>query len=270
MPVADFLPSLTKGCPPFEVNFVNTSIGGLPYSWSFGDGNESNESTVTHTFNEPGEYKVKLTATAPLGMVVEKDTIITVFQHPTANFEIAPDTVYTPGEHISCYNFSENVERSIWYFGDGNSVEEYAPKFMYEEEGTFDIALTVYSSDNCKDSMVIYDAIEVLPRSDFFFPQAFTPNPYGGEGGRYDAQDRSNDVFYPIVVNGELLEYEMLVYNRSGVLVFQTDDIDVGWDGYYKDKMLPQDVYVYLIKGRFNNGIPFNKTGNALLIVKNN
>ena len=277
MPVADFEPSSTNGCPPLSVNFVNTTIGGIgssPYTWDFGDGETSTEHSIIHEYEEPGVYNAVLTVTAPLGLTVVKDTLITVYENPVADFDIAPKKIYTPGQHISCFNYSKRVVSSIWYFGDGTSITEYAPTYDYKgkeaEEGIYDIALTVISDKGCTDSLLLLDAVEVIKSSEFKFPEAFTPNPFGGSGGTYDPEDRSNNVFYPMVINGELLEFEMLIYNRSGVLVFKTTDVAIGWDGYYKHKLLPQDVYVFIVRGRYNSGQPFQETGNVLLIIKDN
>jgi gliding motility-associated-like protein len=66
---ASFDASVYAGLTPLPVTFTNTSIGSNPagtmYSWSFGDGNTlpSNNPTVTHTYNAPGNFPVILTAT---------------------------------------------------------------------------------------------------------------------------------------------------------------------------------------------------------------
>jgi gliding motility-associated-like protein len=62
----------------------------------------------------------------------------------------------------------------------------------------------------------------------------------------------------------------MKIFNRAGVLIFKSNDVNIGWDGYYKNKLLPQGIYVYSVSGRFNSGEPFNQAGTVLLIVKNN
>lgn len=268
MPVVDFEPSVLNGCPPFAVNFVNTSIGGAPYYWDFGDGSTSTEHSLWHTFNTTGTFKVTLKGTAPLGLTVFKDTLITVNPMPTANFEIAPKTIYIPGEHISCFNFSSGAESNLWNFGDGTTITQFAPTYSYAKQGIYNITLTVTSVNGCTDSMVILNAVEVLPRSSFFFPEAFTPSTSGPTGGAYNTNDRSNDVFYPIITDGQIFDYELFIYSRAGVMVFKTNNVDIGWDGYYKGKILPQDVYIYLIQGKYNNKQPFKKTGNVLLIVK--
>jgi gliding motility-associated-like protein len=270
MPIADFTPSTIEGCSPFSVNFVNTSIGGIPYSWNFGDGTVSNETNIVHTYNSPGTYKVILTATGPLGLTVKKEGTVIVNGHPKAVFDIAPKVIYIPGQRISCFNYSLYAKTSIWDFGDGNTITELAPRYAYSDTGRFDITLKVLNTFNCADSITLLDIVHVKKRSELFFPEAFTPNPVGRSGGTFDPQDRSNDVFYPIIIDGEITDYELKVYNRSGVLVFKSNDIKIGWDGYYKNKLLPQDVYIYMVSGRYNSNEAFQEVHNVLLIKKDN
>ena len=39
----------------------------------------------------------------------------------------------------------------------------------------------------------------------------------------------------------------MAIFNRWGEKLFESDDIDQGWDGYYKGEMSPNDAYTYLV-----------------------
>jgi hypothetical protein len=50
--------------------------------------------------------------------------------------------------------------------------------------------------------------------------------------------------------------------------VFESTDISVGWDGYYKGKLLMEDVYIYRATGINNNGKRFNITSDVLLMHK--
>ena len=77
---------------------------------------------------------------------------------------------------------------------------------------------------------------------------------------------RSNDVFYPIVIDGEITNFKMMIFNRQGVMIFKTENILIGWDGYYQNKIQPQDVYIYKVTGRYNSGEKFERTGNVLLL----
>ena len=52
------------------------------------------------------------------------------------------------------------------------------------------------------------------------------------------------DVAYDVVK--ELLEYQ--IYNRWGELIFETNDIEQGWDGKYKGEYQNNDIYVYKVR----------------------
>ena len=67
-PVANFTANQTIGCDNLTVRFTNTSTGNpTSYLWDFGDGNTTTEQNPLHTYNTPGTYTVKLTATNNAG-----------------------------------------------------------------------------------------------------------------------------------------------------------------------------------------------------------
>ncbi|MEJ2004463.1 MAG: gliding motility-associated C-terminal domain-containing protein [Cyclobacteriaceae bacterium] len=57
-----------------------------------------------------------------------------------------------------------------------------------------------------------------------------------------------------------------MIFNRWGEMLFHTLDKNIGWDGYYKGELSPQDVYVYQIKVVFANGERVTRTGDVNLI----
>ena len=62
-------------------------------------------------------------------------------------------------------------------------------------------------------------------------------------------------------------KYEITVYNRWGKQVFKSADPSIGWDGKYKNKNAPSDVYVYLIKYQTVNDSELHvKNGDLTLI----
>lgn len=70
-------------------------------------------------------------------------------------------------------------------------------------------------------------------------PNIFTPN-----------NDGVND-FFDIVAEEEIREEIVIngfqIYNRFGQLVYDNDTPETGWDGMFKGKMVPSDVYIYMI-----------------------
>lgn len=86
-----------------------------------------------------------------------------------------------------------------------------------------------------------------------FIPNAFTPN---GDG--------NNDVLY---VRGVIIdEMQLLIYNRWGEKVFESNIQSSGWDGTFKNKELPPDVYGYYLFVRCENGDTLTKKGNITLL----
>lgn len=56
------------------------------------------------------------------------------------------------------------------------------------------------------------------------------------------------------------------IFNRWGELVFQTNDIEKGWNGQYKGKPQPMGAYVFVIEATTSTGKRFYKQGNVTLI----
>ena len=263
-PVASFVVTASEGCPPLEVYFVNNSLAGLPFVWDFNDGTTSDQVSFKHTYNEPGTYKPSLTVTGENGEIVTRDTTITVYPQPQASFVVVNKEVYIPEEEAIFINESSDAATYLWDFGDGNTSTETDPKHIYESAGFYDVELQVWSEYDCYNGIKVLEALEVIESGQVIFPNAFTPNLDGSSGGVYNPNDFSNDVFYPI---GEGLEnYHLEVFNRWGALVFESKDINIGWDGYYDGKLLDEGVYVWKVTGKYNNGKDFKKVGTVMLL----
>ena len=58
----------------------------------------------------------------------------------------------------------------------------------------------------------------------------------------------------------------MNIYNSNGILVFTTNNIEIGWDGNYKNNPQPMGVYVYVVKFTNKNGETSTQKGELMLI----
>jgi gliding motility-associated-like protein len=96
------------------------------------------------------------------------------------------------------------------------------------------------------------------------FPNAFTPNLNGPGNGHYVTGVLNNDVFHPVYKG--VIEYQLRVFNKRGQLVFESNDVNMGWDGYYKGKLAEQNVYIWKASGRYANGKHFIKAGDITLL----
>ncbi len=89
-------------------------------------------------------------------------------------------------------------------------------------------------------------------RSHLFVPNAFTP-----------LSDKNN-LFKP--AQADVSDYRMNIYNRQGVLLFDSEDITHGWDGRSKGEVCPSGTYVYVISFRDTEGKPHTQKGTLMLL----
>ena len=45
----------------------------------------------------------------------------------------------------------------------------------------------------------------------------------------------------------QIADFEMLIFNRWGELIYQSNNTEEGWNGTYQNNIVQQDVYVYKI-----------------------
>ncbi|MFH0894121.1 MAG: PKD domain-containing protein [Bacteroidota bacterium] len=262
-PVADF-DSSASGCAPLTVSFSNHSQYADSYIWDFGDGMTSTDFEPIHVYQNPGVYIVQLIAFGDGGVDTIANVTITVFVIPHAFFTLAPNVVYLPDQPVHCYDLSENAVTWFWDFGDGSTSTEQNPTHVYTEVGVYDISLLVTSSGGCPSYYILQEAVSAQSSGEILFPNAFTPSNSGPTGGYYSPNDYSNDVFHPIFKG--VSEYRLSIFNRWGELIFESKDVNIGWDGYYRDVECKPDVYVWKAEGRFADGRAFMKAGDITLI----
>ena len=260
----EFAPSRTSGCAPLAVEFTNSSENAEKYQWNFGDGGSSTEENPSYIFDESGEYTVVLRMTGKNGLEYMQQQSIFVFQTPSALFEVEEDANLSGPVYF--YNYSKSAQYYEWDFGDMQKSTLTDPIHYYEQAGIYHIKLKVWTENQCFDSLVIFNALK-SEENDIHFPNAFTPNFSGPGGGYYNDSDVGNTIFHP-KLDGELQEYQLKIFNRMGILLFETTDIQTGWDGYYQQELSPQGVYIWKARGKFSNGQTFVESGDVTLVRK--
>ena len=153
------------------------------------------------------------------------------------------------------FNLSDNGDIFEWDFGDGATSDVFNPTHMYTQEGTYDITLSVWTKNNCFDLYVMENAVLVQPSGKLIFPNAFRP----------ESPIAENRIFKPGVMD-QVDEYHLMIFNRWGELIFESDNRDIGWDGYVNGKMAKQDVYVWKAEGQYTNGQGFTEVGDVTLL----
>lgn len=255
--------SLTEGCVPLKVSFSIKGLSPDSCKWNFGDGGSSVSQAADWLFDIDGEYKVDLTVYRS-GRPSFSSLTVTVHPRPEARFEIHPDKARLPQDEISFLNYSAGGADFIWDFGDGNKSDLFEPKHRYSRFDNYNVSLTAISSEGCSDTLLIRNA---FGGSSYFisFPNAFIPNPNGPSGGYYSqATDESASVFHPSYAG--ISEYQLRIFTRRGILIFESNDVNIGWDGYYKGQLSDPGIYIYKVRGSYINGEPFTMGGDIMLI----
>ena len=264
LPEAYFEPD-TSGCTPLPVHFRNHSVNGESYLWDFGDKTYSDKKDPVHTYYVPGSYIVTLKVSNYSGESTFK-AIINVYQNPASQFEVYPTEVINNTQVVVFQNFSLYGTEWLWNFGDGSTSVEENPWHKYEAEGVYYVTLAVTSSDGCKDSSKYKSPISVdYKTGKIRYPNAFRWNLSGPTGGYFNEDGIADDVFRPFFEN--VIEYHLQIFNRWGVLIYESSDLYIGWDGYYGNGHLAmQGVYVWKVVGRYADGTYFTKVGDVTFL----
>lgn len=95
-------------------------------------------------------------------------------------------------------------------------------------------------------------------RLQVFIPGAFVPN-----------NDGVNDIFLPVIQdNAEVFDYRMQIFSRNGLLLFESTNIDIGWDGRYQGAIVEDPVSVYVISFSDVHGNQYLERGTVTIIMK--
>ena len=101
---------------------------------------------------------------------------------------------------------------------------------------------------------VVTDSVDVIVKTDSYIemPNAFSPG-----RGRNSLR---------ILRRGDVELKNFTIYNRWGTKVFQTKNVDEGWDGTLDGEKQPMGVYIYVIEAVTPSGRTINKQGNITLV----
>lgn len=256
--------SAMQGCIPLKIRFQIKSDTYDSCRWTFGDGGYSNEINPEWIFDDEGDYKVILELYGKDGSLRTCYSLVTVYPKPVARFEIFPEKAAIPDNEIGFVNYSSNAVHFDWDFGDGTRSELFEPRHTYSRSGNYNIRLLVSSEYGCFDSLIVTNIFsDSKDRIDF--PNAFIPNTQGPSGGYYSSKsDEAAQVFHPGYL--DVSAYNLRIYSKVGVLIFESNDIHIGWDGYYKGVLCEPGVYIWKVRGNFRNGESFIRMGDVTLL----
>ncbi len=262
------------GCTPLTVNFPASTKYNYPdrYQWDFGY--EGHTSTQAHpaslSYDVAGEYIVRLSVEGDGGTNWDYKRI-TVYPKPVVDFSFTPDYAWLgsqteEGTPIKFFNTTQDGISYTWEFGDGETSPDFQPEHEYMSTGTFYITLIAESGEGCLDTLTHETPVLVEGRGSIEFPNVITIVPDDPAEEMYNPGVADPRIFRPVAEGIE--KYRLEIYNRWGELIFTSDDVNKGWNGYMKNLPVKQDVYIWRVTATFTNGRPYVKAGDVTVLVK--
>lgn len=178
-------------------------------------------------------------------------TVFVVNKFPDITYDttiFTGTTIQLPVEYSAPYVFS-------WNPSEGLSCQVCSsPSVTPNSNITY--VLTISDDAACFTSTGIF-MIHIFDE-DIQIPNAFTPN-----------NDGTNDFFNAIIPETitELVDItNFRIYDRWGQRVYDNDHPSKGWDGKFKGKEMPSDVYPFIVEITFANGKKRDFKGNVTLM----
>ena len=240
IPVIDFSVNNIVGCAPLDVIFTNNSVPqGTNCLWDFGDGSSSTIcGAAAHQFNDVGCYNITLTVSeGGCSNSLTQTSMVCVVEDPIANFTISTEFVDVLDPEIHFTNTSSSATSYIWDFGDGAGSSEVNPTHQYGyTPGEYIVCLTAMIDFGCLDE--ICKPVLVQEGLTFYLPNSFTPD-----------GDQHNQMFKPVFTSGfDPYDFSLLIFDRWGEVIWESNDTSVGWDGIYNGKLVQSGTYVWKVE----------------------
>jgi gliding motility-associated-like protein len=225
--------------------------------WDFGDGEKGSGTQTSHTYTKAGRYIVKLTYTVYSENTANKvvtqvlpilDKVLgnslkekcqeftvtdTLYIKPTPVLNL-PDSAFVCVIEGASIILDPKIQQAFnpRYLWNANS--QTTPTIAASATGNYTVKATNVFANNttCATS----DKVEVKegcePR--LFVPEIFTAN-----------NDGINDTF--AIPNAHITDFELLIFNRWGEIIFESKDPEKIWDGSYKGQVIAPMMYAFVV-----------------------
>ncbi|MDA9312352.1 PKD domain-containing protein [Vicingaceae bacterium] len=243
----DFSPK--EGCLPLTVQFLDSSkfLGTPQYFWDFGDGSNFNGlQNPNYTFTDTGTYSIGL-------LLITSEKCVDTLRASVSN---AVKVLPNPIAQINYLDTSKSLKEALFEFTNTGSQSVRSSRYLingkevaqndfltyqFADTGRFQVAYIATNSFGCEDTSTA--EIFVFDEFQFIVPNIFTPN-----------GDNINDEFK--VQACGVFDYEIKIFNRFGEKLFESNSLNINWDGRISGKLATSSVYFYTIKIRdFRNQI---------------
>jgi len=213
------------------------------YGWDFGDGTYSNAKVGTHTYTRSGNFVVSLVLKdVKTNKTLSTSTVdVVVNPKPVAAFAWEKTNEIIPT--VSFINLTEDAQTWAWDIKGMKTSTDNQFDYTFRKKGTYMVELTAENEFGCQTT--IQKPIVIESDYNLLAPTAFSPN---GSGG--------NDNFIPYALQIMDVEFTMVIYDKAGATMYQTNNAYMPWDGtnYNNNSPAPAGAYVWKVQFKNANG----------------
>ena len=201
--------------------------GGTVYSWSPASTVQFPDSSETAVWpNAPTTY------TVTVGSVngCEQDINVTVNLYPNPYVNAGEDQYLQWGSETQLTGLVSPTDSFYWTTTDTLSCYTCLDPMTGPTE-TSEYILHTTDLNGCVNT----DTVTVYLDGALYIPNAFSPN---GDG--------KNDFF--VVMGEEIVKFQIRIFDRWGLLLFESDNMNYFWDGTYHGETVQIDTYVWKVE----------------------
>lgn len=201
------------------------------YKWIPG---ESSEKAIY--VNKKGKYCVVVSDTYGN----KESDCVDVLINPSPIVDLGDDVSLEAGESVELDAGNDGISY-VW------STKETTSTIVVKSTGKYFVHVTDFKDCVGRDTVNIYS------KGRRFLPSAFSPN-----------GNLKNEVLYVRGKNIKTMTF--IIYNRGGQKIFQSNRLDVGWDGKYKGELQRMDTYIYFLRVTMDDNTTETQRGEVTLI----
>lgn len=172
-PALDF--TVTNGCQQEAIDLINnTTSPALGYTWTFGDGASSTETSPSYSYSNFGIFNITLSANNAAGCSNSLTKSIQIYSKPTANFSLALPPFSCSGAASQFTDLTpapteSNITSWNWTFGDNqnNTSTNKNPTHVFANAGEYAVSLQVATNFGCEGEITKNVTIAQTPEVDF-------------------------------------------------------------------------------------------------------
>lgn len=187
---------------------------------------------VYRLHNVQNDVVLQVRATDRFGCRGLRTWKISAVERPTGVLDASADSLCL-GEEVSVWIAYMNADSAVWFNKAQTDTITFIPKQSME------IYADLYIGKRGGCSNRIYKPLHVEHCLKVHFPTGFK-------------LDGLSPEYKPIGLMEPNKSYYFAIYNRNGMRLFETRDLNVGWDGKYKGEWVHPGVYVYYYKETFD------------------